>query len=554
MYVRTKTFKNKDGSERVYLQLVETIRAGKSVRQNVIANLGRLDGANNDIVDNLIKSLTRFSTHQWVKNEASSLRAAKSMPWGPILVFERLWKELGLEKAVQRLLLSGETQADYAEAIFAMVLNRLCDPMSKLRLSDWINTMYRPRWRSLDVQHFYRALDILDKHKEQIEMALYDKLCDLFDLQLDLVLWDTTSTYFEGEHAGIAEYGFSKDKRPDRLQIVVGVLMSRYGLPIAHEVFPGNTADVDSFRKALDVMKRHYHVNRVILVADRGMVSKKVLCEIEAAGMEYIVGVRMRRNSTAQAVLNEVQQYTQVAPNLKVAEVSKGGSRYIVCLNPEQQQRDAIVREQMLSSLKHKIESGKASALIANSGYRRYLKVDSSSLVIDESKAECESRYDGVYMLVTNSALPTSEAALAYKSLWQVERAFRELKSGLEMRPIRHYADRRIRAHVMVCFLALVLEMVMRCRIRQIGEDGLRWDDMMQSLTEVSAVEVTLGDKRYLARTEAGPLAQMAFRAVGLRPPDRVREIDTAGSEQKTTECSGTSQPSLFRDQREWPF
>ena len=224
-----------------------------------------------------------------------------------------------------------------------------------------------------------------------------------------------------------------------------------------------------------------------------------------------------------------------------------------MCLNPEQQERDAIVREQMLSSLKQKIEHGNASALIGNSGYRRYLKVDSKNLHIDESKAYSESRYDGICMLMTNSGLPTNEAALAYNSLWQVERAFRELKTGLEMRPVRHYADRRIRGHVMVCFLALVLEMVMRCKIRQMGEDGIRWDDMMQSLTEVSAVEVTLGEKRYLTRTEAGALAQLAFRAVGLRPPERVREIGEKATE-SADERSGTSQPSLFTDQREWPF
>jgi hypothetical protein len=144
------------------------------------------------------------------------------------------------------LLSRGDTEADCAETIFAMVLNRLCDPMSKLRLSDWMSSVYRPQWQGLELQHLYCALDYLNVHKDEIEMALYAGLCDLFDLKLDLVLCDTTSTYFEGKEAEIGEYGFSKDRRPDRLQVVVGVLMSRYGLPIAHEVFPGNTSDVDT--------------------------------------------------------------------------------------------------------------------------------------------------------------------------------------------------------------------------------------------------------------------------------------------------------------------
>ena len=523
--MRTKSFKNKDGSQRTYLQIVETQRVGKSVRQRVIANLGRLDEMQSGPLDNLIASLARFSTREWARKEALTIEAHSAKSWGAALLFERLWKDLGLKQNIDSLLSRGDTQADYAEAIFAMVLNRLCDPMSKLRLSDWISSVYRPEWQGLELQHLYRALDFLNVHKDEIEMALYAGLCDLFDLKLDLVLWDTTSTYFEGEEAEIGEYGFSKDRRPDRLQVVVGVLMSRYGLPIAHEVFPGNTADVDTFRKTLDVMKKRYNVGRVILVGDRGMVSKKVLREIEAAELEYIVGVRMRRSKAAEGVLNEVKQYTEIAPNLRVAEVTREGSRYIVCLNPEQRERDRMVREQVLSSLKRKIEAGDAGRLIGNSGYRRYLRVKSSSMHIDESKAEREALYDGLYMLVTNCGLATSDVALAYKSLWQVERAFRELKTGLEMRPVYHYAKRRIRGHIMVCFLALVLETVMRRKLREHSEEAIRWEDMMQSLTEVRAVEMGVSDKCYLARTEAGALAMVAFNAVGMRPPERVREI-----------------------------
>ena len=553
MYVRAKTFKNKNGSQRTYLQIVQTERAGKSVRQRVIANLGRLDEMQTGPIDNLIASLARFSKREWVRKEALAIEARSAKSWGAALVFERLWRELGLKQSVEALLCRGSYEADYAEAIFAMVLNRLCEPASKLRVSDWIRSVYRPGWERLELQHFYRALDLLEGHKDEIEMALYARLCDLFDLKLDLVLWDTTSTYFEGDQAGMGEYGFSKDRRPDRLQVVVGVLMSRYGLPIAHEVFPGSTADVDTFGKALEVMKQRYQVSRVILVADRGMVSKKVLCEIEAAGLEYIVGVRMRRSSVAQDVLSQVKQYTEIAENLKVAEVDRDGLRYIVCLNPEQQERDSALRQQLLSSLRHRIESGDARSLIGNKGYKRYLKVESSSLQIDEARAEREAMYDGLYMLVTNSGLSAAEAAIAYKSLWQVERAFRELKTGLELRPVYHYAERRIRGHIMVCFLALVLEMVMRCKLRQHGEDAIRWEDMMQSLQEIRAVEIAVGDKRYLARTEAGTLAMQAFSALGMRPPERVREMaPSTGADGQ--ECSGTRQPLLFPGQHGWPF
>jgi len=217
-----------------------------------------------------------------VKDKAQKLEARWAKTWGPALVFRRLWEELGLQAVLEGLLDDTAVVSDYAEAIFAMVLNRLCDPASKLRVSEWIDTVYRPEWQRLRLQHFYRALDFLAEHKAEIEGQAYERARDLFNLRLDLVLWDTTSTYFEGRAAeGLAEFGFSKDKRPDRVQIMVGVLMSRDGFPIAHEVFPGNTAEVETFRHVLADVRARFDLGRVILVADRGMVSKKVLREIE---------------------------------------------------------------------------------------------------------------------------------------------------------------------------------------------------------------------------------------------------------------------------------
>jgi hypothetical protein len=243
MFVRTKVFKNRDGSTRTYLQIVKGERVGGKVRQVVLANLGRLDKLENGALDRLLEGLARFSRYRLVEEKAREPQAGWTKAWGPALVFGRLWEELGLPVILERLLGDTAAVSDYPEAVFAMVLDRLGDPASKLRVSEWIKTVYRPEWERLELQHFYRALDFLTEHKAESETAVYDRASDLFNLKLDLVLWDTTSTYFEGRAAeGLAEFGFSKDKRPDRVQIMVGVLMSRDGFPIAHEVFPGNTA------------------------------------------------------------------------------------------------------------------------------------------------------------------------------------------------------------------------------------------------------------------------------------------------------------------------
>ena len=540
MFIRTKTFANKDGTTRTYLQLVANERAGGKVRQRVLANLGRLEELRSGPLDRLMESLAKFSRERWVMEQAREpLRAKWARSWGPALVFRRLWEEIGLSAVLGGLVEASSAQSDFEEAAFAMVLNRLLDPASKLKTSRWLKTIHRPQWQGLDLHHLYRALDFLADHKDEIEPALYARVRDLFSLKLDLVLWDTTSTYFEGRAAeGFAEFGHSKDHRPDRVQIVVGALMSRDGFPIAHEVFPGNTADIDTFRHTLGKVRERFHLGRVILVGDRGMVSEKLLGEIEALGLQYIVGVRMRRLKAAEAVLARAGRYREVAPNLRVKEVVHGEARYIVCLNPEEREHDRRVREEALAKLREKLAAGEAKQLIGNSAYRRYLKLVGAGVEINEAAAEDEARLDGKYVLRTNSSLDPEEVAQAYKSLWQVERAFRELKSGLDLRPVYHWTEKRIRGHVMICFLALVLEMALRRKLAALGED-VPYDDLLSDLSELRAVELHLDGRRCLVRTDLPGQADLAFRAVGLRPPPHITEMPPAPTD-PAPECSGT--------------
>jgi transposase len=305
---------------------------------------------------------------------------------------------------------------------------------------------------------------------------------------------------------------------------MVGVLMSRDGFPIAHEVFPGNTVEVETFRHILAEVRMRFNLGRVILVADRGMVSEKVLEEIEKAGLEYIVGVRMRKLRVASKILSRAGRYREVSPNLKIKEVMHEDQRYIVCLNPEEAERDVKVREEALAKLQEKLRSGRAKQLIGNSAFRRYLRLTGAGVSIDAGAVEAEARYDGKYVLRTNSTLAPDEVALAYKSLWQVERAFRELKSGLDLRPVYHWTEKRIRGHVMVCFLALILETTLHRRLHAI-DAKIRYEDLLQHLTELRAVEIRLDGSCYLSRTELIGYAPLAFKALGIRPPIHVSEM-----------------------------
>jgi len=526
MYIRTKTFKNKNGSTRTYLYIVEGKRVNGKVRQRIVANLGRLEKLQEGQLDKLIEGLAKFSRKQWIEAQARTLEAKWAKDFGPALVFRRLWEKLELDRILRDLLAGTEISIDVEEAIFAMVLNRLCDPASKLGVSRWKEGVYRPEFEKLELQHFYRALDFLAEHKEEVEEKLFGRVRDLFHLELDLVFWDTTSTYFEGRGAeGFCEYGFSKDHRPDRVQVVLGLLMTREGIPIAHEVFPGNTADVKTFREVLQGLRRRFRVRRVILVADRGMVSREVLEEIKAMGLEYLVGVRMRKLKGMREVLGKGGDFREVKENLKVKEVWHEGRRYLVCFNPEEAERERLVREEMIRKLEEKLKGGDVKGLIGNRGYRRYLRVEGSAVSIDWEALEEEARYDGKYVLETNTELSVEEGALAYRGLWRVERAFRELKSGLELRPVYHWTERRIRGHIMVCFLAFVLEVVLMRRLREGGYEG-SYREVMGDLERLKLVEVKVDGRRYLVRTELEGKAYEAFKAVGMRVPGKVFEVE----------------------------
>lgn len=519
MFVRTKVFKNKDGSTRTYLQLVEGERIGDKVRQKVVATLGRLEELQAGELDRLIENLARFSTKQWVKLQARSLGAKWAKQWGPSLIFRRLWEELELSGILKSRLEGTQVQADFEEAVFAMVLNRLCDPRSKVGVDKWAKTVYRPQFEQLDLHHYYRALDFLAEEKNEIEVRLFDRTRDLFNLKLDLVFWDTTSTYFCGKGPeGLAQYGFSKDKRPDRLQLMVGLLMTKEGIPVAHQVFPGNTADIATFRAALEDLRERFLIDRVILVADRGMVDSKVLKELEEAKLQYIVGVKMRKLGVMRAVLGRPGRYHVVKENLQVKEVVHEGVRYIICLNPEEAEHDRRAREEMVAKLEAKLSSSGLKSLVGNTGYRRYLKVEGAKAGIDQDAIREEALYDGKYVLRTNTNLSPEEAALAYKGLWQVERAFRNLKSGLDLRPVYHWTDRRVRGHIMVCFLALVLEVVLQKKLEAISKE-ISYSQVMSDLAQLQAVEVHLDGQRYLARTELVGCADLVFKALGMRPP-----------------------------------
>jgi transposase len=376
----------------------------------------------------------------------------------------------------------------------------------------------------LELHHLYRAMAFLGEqrdaepeevqgsprcNKDLIEEDVFASRRNLFS-GLDLVFFDTTSIYFEGEGGeSLGERGFSKDHRPDLKQMIVGVVLDEEGVPICCEMWPGNTADVTTLIGIAERMRRRFRIRRFCFVADRGLVSNKNLEYLEKHDIPYILGVRMRKvKDVRDDVLGFGGRYKEVRPAgskskgpspLKVKEILFKEQRYIVCLNERQARKERADRETILKALEDKIEHS-AKVLVGNKGYRKYLKIGKDSVSIDAEKVKKEARFDGKWVLRTTAELSSDEVALKYKELWQVERVFRDIKSVLETRPIFHQRDDTIRGHVFCSFLALVLRKELQRRMESAGHD-FEWAHMRQDLEALQETLIEENGKRLAIRS-----------------------------------------------------
>jgi arginine repressor len=548
-------FRVKKSGPRQYLQIVENFREGGGVRQRVLTTLGRLDELQQSgQLDGLLASGARFAEHVLLltAHRSGQVPVVTSHRIGPALIFERLWQETGCQQVISDLLRDRHFEFSVERAIFMTVLHRLCATGSDRSAQRWKEDYRIAGADELELHQLYRAMawlgDQLPPEPEQerlnlvprctkdvIEEQLFACRRDLFS-DLEIVFFDTTSLYFEGEGGEtLGEYGHSKDHRPDLHQLIVGVVLDGVGRPISCELWPGNTADVTTLVPIVDRLGRRFGIRQACVVADRGMISDDTVATLEEVERPFILGARMRKQKEVreqvladrgrfQVVHGPRKQSRDPAP-LKVKEVRIKGRRYVVCVNPEQVEHDRQQRAQIVNALREQLRQGDKS-LVGNKGYRRYLKVEGGRhFVIDEAKLIEEARYDGTWVLRTNTEMPTAEVALQYKKLWMVEQWFRTCKSLLETRPIFHRRDETIRGHVFCSFLALVLRQELQARLAA-RAFHFEWADIVRDLERVQSVHVAQGSKRYLLRSELENTAGRVFQSVGVAVPPTVQEVD----------------------------
>jgi len=568
MYLRSTPRRNKDGSEVRYLQLAHNVWDPQKRRSTVqvVYNFGREDAANRDALRRLVASLTRFlDPDAALAAAADGLEFTESRPLGGTWALDALWSRLGLGKEMRRLL-KGRRLDDSAERVlFALVANRALAPSSKLAAARWVNEDALIAGLPVTSDDAcYRAMDWLLEINSELEKKVFDTLAHLLNLEVDLLFFDTTSTYFvtddedepvargtngypvtsgttDGDDAGQREpggfrtWGKSKDYRDDLPQIVIGMAVTRDGIPVRVWCWPGDTNDSALIRQVKDDM-RDWCLSKVIWVADRGFTSAANRRYLRKGGGSYIIGEKLRSGSAeAAAALSRQGRYKDLAQNLKVKEVRiADDERFVICFNPEAAGRDAAIRARMIAQLTEAIKdsdqlsAGKRAELrgviSTKPGLNRYLRVTPGGLLrIDAARAKAEENLDGKYLLRTaDPKLSAEDIAVGYKQLLEVERGWRDMKQVIDLRPVYHRREHRIRAHVILCWLALLL-----ARIAE-NACGQTWPELRRELDRIHIGTFTGPAGTFRQRTEITKPQAAILKALDISPPPRIYQLKPA--------------------------
>ena len=552
MYIRQISQARKDGTRVRYLQLAHKVRDPKTGRptDKVLYHFGREDHLDKEQLKRLAISLSRFLAPDDKAEVQGRLFAAedeleieKSVSYGGSFVLDALWRRLELDGTLAKLLGDRAFGSDVERVLFALVANRALDPRSKLGVERWVGRkVHIEGLAQVHAQTLYRAMDFLLEHAEEVQRAVFFSVANLFNLEVDLIFFDTTSTYFELDEAddegGLRQYGYSRDKRGDLPQASIGLAVTRDGIPVRCWVWPGHTADASTVEQVQKDLAG-WRLSRVVWVVDRGFGGQAQEIAFQRGGGQVIVGEKLRSSSgKLHPALSRAGRFRVIREDLEIKEVViTGGSlkrRYIVVRNPREAQHDLKVRENILKALAVEIErlnrrrgpqgaahSKAVCALKSHAAYGRYVKeLKGGTLVVDTAQVKTDEALDGKYLIFTSDpTLSPEDVVLGYKQLAEVEAGFRTLKTTLELRPIYHRLEDRIRAHVLLCWLALLVVRVAET------ESGMTWAAMREELDELTLTRLSTKDGRSEIVSLLTDAQRNILKKLQIKPPVAVRKI-----------------------------
>jgi hypothetical protein len=590
MFVKTSTRRNRDGSKVTYLQLAhsEWDPVAKASRTKVLYSLGRADELDRAAVERLIASLTRLLGAEPASLTGGpdrsrpvgipGLEFVESRPVGGAWLLDGLWHQLGIDTLLRRQAAATRRDPVVERVLFTLVANRALAPSSKLAATGWLaDDVHVPGIEATTDDACYRAMDWLVTHEDRIARGVFDAVADLLNLEVDLIFFDTTSTYFETEdgdepvwrdtagrrlpddtsqattdstggvepvkstapagaatRTGFRTYGKSKDSRDDLPQVIVGMAVTRDGIPVRVWSWPGNTADSPLIRQVKDDL-RDWTLGKVIWVADRGFTSAENRRHLTAGGAGYVLGEKLRSGSAeAKAALARQGRYQEVRDNLRVKEVKVSDhERFVICHNPDAATRDAAIRQQMVDRLQSMIENTDdlpatkraelRGVISTKAALNRYLRVTPGGLLrLDAAAVAAEAKLDGKYLLRTSDPnMSAEDIALGYKQLLEVERGWRDMKQILDLRPVYHRLEDRIRAHVLLCWLALLLARIVETRTHA------TWPRARDELQRLHVGTFTGPAGTFRQTTTPGPETRRLHEALKVALPPKILHLDT---------------------------
>lgn len=568
MFAQVVSTKKPDGKTYKYLHIVESYREGKTVKKRRIASLGNISDYSDKEIEQFIRTLESLLQDP-ARGSIEDFETRNVQHFGVPYVVQFLWDQLGLTAAIQDALKGRNVTFDVARYVQAMVIHRLVDPSSKLRLFQTLDELYLPDADGGDwqLQHFYRALDHLMDIKPDLERVLYRRLTDLLNFRLSLVLYDLTSAHVHGHECPIGKHGYSRTHRPDLEQVELGLLVTPDGIPITHEVFAGNVSDKDTVPEMLLRLKEQFSVEQCVFVGDRGMVTEKNMALMVEAGYPYIVGYHKRGRLVSDVLLErftDTTGYARIRDNLSYLEVptdivdseDDSGVRYILCYNPEKAKHDATFRESALDEaegglaalaerLGEKRRGRKptdkgvmlqVSDLLTKKGVQSFFEVayTDGKLTyerVPETIAK-EALRDGKFLIRTNTKLPAADVVTSYKTLMGIERAFRQIKNFLDVGPMYHWNEKRVRGHIFICVLAYLFEQEMQVLYRRacdehadaVAGDWRTGESIVRELRSWKVVKAALFKREFMSVTKPTVTTKTILANLGIPlPPQTIR-------------------------------
>ena len=588
VFVRTSTRRNRDGSKVSYLQLAhnEWDPTAKTARTKVLYSFGRADQLDRAAIERLIGALTRVVGVEPAPAGPDRARVVgvpglefvESRPLGGAWLLDGLWHRLGIDALLRGLAAKTRRDPVVERVLFALVANRALAPSSKLAAASWVaHDVHIPGLEQVSDDACYRAMDWLIAVETQLARGVFDAVAHLLNLEVDLIFFDTTSTYFETEdadepvwrdehgrvvepdddsaatapaddgeppagatgQAGFRSRGKSKDSRDDLPQVVVGMAVTRDGIPVRVWCWPGNTSDSPLIRQVKDEL-RDWTLGKVIWVADRGFTSKANRRHLAAGGGGYILGEKLRSGSAeAAAAMARQGRYQDVTANLRVKEVKISDTeRFVVCHNPDAADRDAKVRANLVERLEAMIAGSDRlsptrraelrGVISTKPGLNRFLRLTQGGLLrVDAAKITADTKLDGKYLLRTSDPhLSTEDIALGYKQLLEVERGWRDMKQVLDLRPVYHRLEDRIRAHVVLCWLALLLARIVETQAGT-PDQATTWPRARDQLQRLHVGTFTGPAGLFRQTTPPSAEVRQLHQVLDIALPPRILDLDT---------------------------